>query len=245
MTSIPTVPDKLSKASRPQPGLDDNPAKTKAVFSQNHPYMPQSCSKCPFYKPTIKDRLKGLFTDRKKDCYNCPYANKCIERTNNPGFELKKGYPNGGAIYVHSDVYKDKKDDFKAIMRIANSFAQDGHVVRVTPREQFKSEEYKRIYGSLLGTKYEKKCPDFQVDGIFYEYEGYERPWTKKKVGRMLSHGLNQSSYVVIDNTKGASNRFIRKAIMARKKLPGQVINEVWLYEKGDVRLFYKDGEFY
>ena len=32
---------------------------------------------------------------------------------------------------------------------------------------------------------------------------------------------------------------------MAKIKLPGQNINEIWLYEKGRVRLLYKDGTFY
>lgn len=83
----------------------------------------------------------------------------------------------------------------------------------MTPRLHCKSEEYKQIYGSLIGTKYENKCPDFSVDGVFYEYEGFVKPWNKKKVGHMLSHGLQQSSRVVINNTKGCSDRFIRKAV--------------------------------
>ena len=50
---------------------------------------------------------------------------------------------------------------------------------------------------------------------------------------------------LIIDNTKGCSERFIRKQIMARIHLPKQAIDEVWIYEKGNVRLFYKDGTFY
>jgi hypothetical protein len=47
----------------------------------------------------------------------------------------------------------------------------------------------------------------------------------------------------MIDNTKGASDRIIRKAIMARLKI-GTDINEVWLYEKGYKRLFFCNGIF-
>ena len=32
---------------------------------------------------------------------------------------------------------------------------------------------------------------------------------------------------------------------MARRNLPNQNIDEVWIYEKGEIRLFYKDGKFY
>lgn len=59
----------------------------------------------------------------------------------------------------------------------------------------------------------------------------------------MLTHGLIQSNRIIIDNTKGASDRIIRKAIMARLKI-GTDIEEVWLYEKGCKRLFFSGGVF-
>ena len=233
-----------NKDSDPQPGLDTNPGTSKATFSQSHPYFPKSCSSCSFYKPGFKSRLRTLFTNRTKDCYNCPYINGCISRTSSDGFKLEHNFKNGGKLYVHPDIDKDKAD-YKEMKRICLQLAKMGHEVRMTPRLHCKSEEYKQIYGSLIGTKYEKKCPDFSVDGIFYEYEGFVKPWNKKKVGHMLSHGLQQSSRVVINNTKGCSDRFIRKAVLARIHLPEQKVNEVWIYEKGNVRLFYKDRKFY
>lgn len=66
------------KASNPQPGLDSNPGTDKAVFSQSHPYFPKSCSSCSFYKPGFKDKLRSFFSNRTKDCYNCPYIDGCI-----------------------------------------------------------------------------------------------------------------------------------------------------------------------
>lgn len=61
----------------------------------------------------------------------------------------------------------------------------------------------------------------------------------------MLSYGLVQSPRVVIDNTNRCSDRFIRKAVMARKNLKNNKLEEVWIYEKGNIRLFYKGNEFY
>jgi len=240
VTPVPANDD----VSKPQPGLSGNPGITGKTFSDDHPYFPRSCQDCDFYHPNLKNRLKDLFTNRVKNCYNCPYIDKCIDRLGADGFKLERKYPNGGTLYIHSDADKDK-NDYKAILTIARIFAKDGRTVRITPRLHYKSEEYQSIYGSLIGTRYERKCPDFQVDGIFYEYESFIKPWNKKKVGRMLSHGLEQSSRIIIDNTKGCSERFIRKQIMARIHLPAQVIDEVWIYEKGKVRLFYKDGTFY
>lgn len=59
----------------------------------------------------------------------------------------------------------------------------------------------------------------------------------------MLSHGMEQSPYIVINNTKGCSDRFIRKNIIARTNINAD-IQEVWVYEKGKIRLFFKAGEF-
>lgn len=247
-TDDPPTPELKAEfaGEAPQPGLTNNPGKDGHTFSQDHPYFPKSCASCGFYKKaSIKNRLLPAFLNiRAKDCYNCPYINGCISRMSSDGFKLEHNFKNGGKLYVHPNIDKDKAD-YKDMKRICLQLAKMGHEVRMTPRLHCKSEEYKQIYGSLIGTKYEKKCPDFSVDGVFYEYEGFVKPWNKKKVGHMLSHGLQQSSRVVINNTKGCSDRFIRKAVMARIHLPGQEVNEVWIYEKGNVRLFYKDRKFY
>ena len=247
-TDDPPTPELKAEfaGEAPQPGLTNNPGKDGHTFSQDHPYFPKSCASCGFYKKaSIKNLLLPVFLNiRAKDCYDCPYINGCISRMSSDGFKLEHNFKNGGKLYVHPDIDKDKAD-YKDMKRICLQLAKMGHEVRMTPRLHCKSEEYKQIYGSLIGTKYEKKCPDFSVDGVFYEYEGFVKPWNKKKVGHMLSHGLQQSSRVVINNTKGCSDRFIRKAVMARIHLPGQEVNEVWIYEKGNVRLFYKDRKFY
>ena len=96
------------------------------------------------------------------------------------GFKLEHNFKNGGKLYVHPDIDKDKAD-YKDMKRICLQLAKMGHEVRMTPRLHCKSEEYKQIYGSLIGTKYENKCPDFSVDGVFYEYEGFVKPWNKKE----------------------------------------------------------------
>lgn len=240
----PTSAPMGDNTSTPQPGLDANPATDNALFAQSHPYFPSACDKCDFYKPNIKAKLKYAFSNRKKDCYNCPYIDGCISRTSSDGFKLQHKAKNGGKLYIHTDVDKDKAD-YNDMKQICLQLAKSGREVRMTPRLHCKADEYKKIYATLIGTKYENKCPDFSVDGVFYEYESFLKPWNKKKVGHMLSHGLQQSSRVVINNTKGCSDRFIRKALMARIHLPGQEVNEVWIYEKGNIRLFYKDRKFY
>ena len=56
----------------------------------------------------------------------------------------------------------------------------------------------------------------------------------------MLSHGLKQSGRIIINNNKGGNDRLIRKMIQARLHINAD-IKEIWLYEKGKLRLFYSE----
>ena len=76
-----SVPSGSTAGNAPQPGLKDNPGKSQAVFSDDHPYFPSDCKHCAFYNPTLKARLATVITARVKDCYHCPYIDACIDRT--------------------------------------------------------------------------------------------------------------------------------------------------------------------
>ena len=60
----------------------------------------------------------------------------------------------------------------------------------------------------------------------------------------MLSHGMEQSPYIVINNIKGCSDRFICKNIIARTNVNTD-IQEVWVYEKGKIRPFLQGRRIY
>ena len=114
-----------------------------------------------------------------------------------------------------------------------------GHEVKITPRVHIKSPDYDVIYGNLKGTRYYGKCPDFCVNDLFYEFEGYQPPWRKKKLNRMITNGVKQSDRIVIDNNKGASTRKVKKAIYNHLNI-GDNISELWVLEKGKIKLIYK-----
>ncbi|WP_315352449.1 hypothetical protein [Phocaeicola abscessus] len=211
--------------NRPAPGLDNNPGTDAKLFSDTHPYVAQA------YKGARK--AVERFIKRREQ----------MEKQER-GYNVLKEHKNGGRVLLHEAVDK-AKPDYKTILTIANIFAREGKEVKITPPLHFKSEEHARIYASLKGTKYERKCPDMQIGDAFYECEGFIPPFKKEKVRRMLSHGKNQSDRLIIDNSKGCSDRFIRKAITYRTNTDPESIKEVWLYEKGKVRLFYKEGVFY
>ena len=79
-TDEPATPELIDGLpdERPQRGLENNMGKDGHTFSQNHPYFPDNCNQCAFYKAGIKNRLVGIFSNRKKDCYNCPYIDKVL-----------------------------------------------------------------------------------------------------------------------------------------------------------------------
>ena len=56
--------------------------------------------------------------------------------------------------------------------------------------------------------------------------------------------GLKQSDRLIINNTKGCSDRYLRRQIADRLNI-NMAIAEVWVYEKGKKRLIFKDGKFY
>ncbi len=73
-------PDGLEE-TQPQRGLENNPGKDGHTFSDKHPYFPSDCSHCFAYKKGgFTNRLKALFMNREKDCYNCPFIDGCLDR---------------------------------------------------------------------------------------------------------------------------------------------------------------------
>lgn len=240
MSANPEVLNRLPDV-KAQKGLAANPGKTGEMFDDSHPYYAHDCAHCWAYG---NKGLKNVFANGKKNCNYCSKMNVAIREITNDGYVVKTVYDNGGVLMIHQDVDKNKSDYHK-IVNICQQFAKDGNVVKVNPRIHFKDARYAQIYDTLIGTKYERKCPDFSVNGVMYEFESYVRPWKHTKIRHMLSDGLKQSSRVVLDNTKGSSDRHYRHAILARLRLPNQRIDEVWLYEKGNARLFFKDGKFY
>ena len=153
-------------------------------------------------------------------------------------FKVIKTFINNGIYKEH--VYINKtQSDYKIVKNIGIEFAHLGKEVKATPVVHFKSPEYQTIYKSLIGTKYYRKCPDLLIDDKFYEVENYLPPFSKDKINGMFTKGLKQSQNIIINNTKGASDRYVKKIIHQRIKI-GQNIDEVWLYEKGKIRILYK-----
>ena len=152
-----------------------------------------------------------------------------------------KRFGNGGLLLVMDSLDKDA-GDYNDIMAIGRRFAELGNEVQVLGNIHFKNPDYDKYFGSLHGTAYYKKCPDLRIGDKLFEYEGFVGSWSKRKLSRMLSHGAKQSPYLIIKNTKGCSDRYILRSIKDRlcDRNYHHNIKEVWLYEKGEVRLLHR-----
>ncbi|GHT69793.1 hypothetical protein FACS189452_10550 [Bacteroidia bacterium] len=153
-------------------------------------------------------------------------------------FSPLKSFPNGGLIEIIDGYIK--KSDHDDLIAIAHFFAQQGKIVQIPTDIHFKNELYRHIFGKLMGTIYERRCPDLIIDGEFYEYESYVPPFKKEKIFHMISKGLQQSSRIIINNDSGADDNFILQNIHNRVFYEKQNVEEVWLFEKGKIRLFFK-----
>ena len=156
-------------------------------------------------------------------------------------FILYKTFPSGGTVSLMTGLDKTSSD-YNDLLSIACFFARKGQDVRILRQVHYKDPLYSRVFRSLLGSPYERKCPDLLIDGIFYEYESYKRPFRSKKISHMIKRGFEQSNRIVIDNNKGASDRFIINGVYNRinDKAFKHEIMELLLYEKGRVRTLYK-----
>jgi hypothetical protein len=153
-------------------------------------------------------------------------------------YTVVKSFKNGGKYKEH--VLLDKTlPDYKMVKNTGIEFARAGKQVKALPRVHVKSEEYKKIFGALEDTKYYKKCPDLLINGKFYEVENFIPPFSKKKLYNMISRGIKQSPYIILNNNKGISHRIIKKTIYHRIDDLKQNISEVWVYEKGKIFQIY------
>ena len=123
-----------------------------------------------------------------------PYLSKS---TSSGEFTIYKEFENNGRVEIHSEVDKNQ-NDYRDLLLISFEFAKIGRKVQILPKLHFKDKRYKKIFGGLIGTKYDGKCPDLKVDDDFFEYEGFISDNPKTNFSNMLRRGLKQSSRIII-----------------------------------------------
>jgi hypothetical protein len=191
----------------PANGLNGNPAITREIFSDKHPY---------FSKAKDADSIDKFISDW---IYKNQF-NKIEGENNNPPF------------FVHPLLNKEASD-YKDLFEIIKQFSKMGTIAYMTPTANAKSDLYHYLYKKKGA--YKNKCPDLFVDGAFIEYESFEGIYNENTLGNMLSNGLKQSDKIIIDQRGSSDNvRYAIKRIQDRVA-NGQKIKEVWILKEGNI----------
>lgn len=160
------------------------------------------------------------------------------------GWEEVKYKLGKGTITIPKYV-SSSDNDYKKLIQIAEHFALKGSNVILTPKMKRPPEfEYSKYYRTLIGTKYDGKCPDLNVDGEWYEHEGFISNNPKNAFRNMIKDGLLQSNRLVIDKPD-LTERFMKRGLYNRIN-NGEDIEEIWLrYQDGEIKLLLKktDGQ--
>ena len=147
-----------------------------------------------------------------------------------------------GTVTIHQLINRNDSD-FQKLNEIATFFAREqGAEVILTPKMSRPPKfQYECVYSSLIGTKYEGKCPDFCINGIWYEHEGFTSSNPKNAFRNMLNDGLKQSNRLIIDKPN-LTDAYMKRVIRQRIK-DGQAIEEIWIKEDSEIRILYKKSE--
>lgn len=141
-TNTPSAPSGLDN---PQKGLNSNPGSTGELFSNDHPYFPDSCARCPFASGP-RNMLAGFFNARrKKDCHKCRYIDKKLRLLTDPKYLAKKDYFD----LKHDPDYKEVKIDKKSGGVRATHIGHNDD----TGRKEF-------FGGTMSGADLERECVD-------------------------------------------------------------------------------------
>lgn len=145
-TDDPATPvDVVEDMPTPQPqrGLDNNPGKDGHLINDTHPYFPENCARCPYYKPRgVKNRIRAMFVAHKKDCFNCEYIDNVLPASSRTDLskygekEWEHTYvsDNGAVVtqrerIIEAEQNKQEKEKYTKEKSMCKVLADNGHVI--------------------------------------------------------------------------------------------------------------------
>ncbi len=216
-----------------------NPGIEQKTIPDYNPYTIKRCRDCDIAKGNGAGSPLSLsrpFIPENELCAACRLLHGRFEQI---GEKRQEG---NGTVTIHTLINRNDSD-FNKLNDIATFFAREqGAEVILTPKMSRPPKfQYECVYGSLVGTKYEGKCPDLCINGVWYEHEGFISTNPKTAFRNMMNHGLKQSDHLIIDNP-GLTDAYMKRIIRQRIK-DGQAIEEVWIKDGSELKLLYKKFE--
>ncbi len=209
-----------------------NSGKQGKAMPDYNPYTIRRCNDCDVAKG---ESTKLAFTPDNEVCAACKLLREC-EQNREMSYKFGKG-----EVRI-SHLVNSYDSDYEKLIQIAEHFAIGGATATLTPKMTRPSKfMYECIYKSLVGTKFEGKCPDLNADGVWYEHEGFVSSNPKNAFRNMLNDGLKQTNRLVIDKPD-LTEAYMKRVIFQRVK-DGQDIEEVWIKTGRRLQLLYKKSE--
>ena len=156
----------------------------------------------------------------------------------------------GFAINYKNHIYYGRNNDLPPYLK-KNSKSE---IYKITNRNKFNITTSSFINGeeginekgltvamTFVGTKFEDKCPDLNINGEWVEHEGFISKKPKNAFRNMLNDGLIQSNKLIIDKPE-LTEAYMKRVIRNRIK-EGQDINEIWIFDGKETTLLYKKSE--
>lgn len=211
-----------------------NPGSERKTFPDYNPYTIRRCRDCDIAKGNVK--LAKPFVPENELCAACRLLRSGLAKV---GKTRSEGT---GTVTINKFVNRNDSD-FQKLNEVATFFAREqGAEVILTPKMSRPTKfQYECVYSSLIGTKYEGKCPDLNVDGAWYEHEGFISDNPKRAFRNMLNDGLKQANRLIIDKPN-LTDAYMKRIIRQRIK-DGQDIEEIWIKESSELRILYKKSE--
>ena len=161
-----------------------------------------------------------------------------------------KEYENGGKIEVY-EIVNQTTSDFNRVFACCDYFAKQGKKTLIMPHFHvtISNADYRKIYDFLKDTTYWGRCPDFLVDGVWYEHEGYEedkdlsdRRKRADTFSEMMTRGIRQSDRIIVEDC-GVGRYYAKRNIYNRIHFEHQNITEVYIRTSESLEPLYIKGE--
>jgi len=158
-----------------------------------------------------------------------------------------KEYSNGGKIDVYQ-IVDTLSSDFKKVFACCDFFAAQGNKTLIPPHfeDTIGNPLYEEIFHSLKDSQYWGKCPDFSVNGIWYEHEGFDINKDLSDPAKradtfslMMRRGIKQSDKIIVEECN-VGRFYAKRSIYNRIHFEHQKINEVYIRTEDGLELLYK-----
>ena len=171
-------PDDM-EPTKPQRGLENNLGKDGHTFSDKHPYFPSDCNHCPVRgNKGFTNKLKNMFENSKKDCYNCHYIDGCMERTDVPKKKAKEIRKEVASLteqtFTHQEFEHEVGFSKKSIKEWTNQPHEHYHEKNAM-LYGFKDIFFNSTYMGM--TKDEKSRPNVVASHIFETHIRDDKTW--------------------------------------------------------------------